>query len=167
MTTTEPMPRTVPVAINHVLNLVDCVCTALTNFGAGPTCWCGLYPGVEVAHDYCTDCGNDVCGMGYVRLALGSPYSTFPNPAIDDRCALPMMWAVEVGALRCMPSSEDGSGLDEQTLAEVSLRTMLDSLALRDAIKCCTGSWGLGPWTPVGPLGMCVGGYWQAFLAVD
>lgn len=161
----HPIALPLPESVGHLLNLVDCVCTLLETQGAGKTCWCGLYPGSEVSHEYCTECSDDVCGMGYVRLSLGSPYEIFPAPAIDDRCSLPLMWGVEVGALRCFPSEPDGSTIDPSTSAEVALKQILDARALRAAIKCCSGKWGLGAWTPYGPLGGCVGGYWTAFLS--
>lgn len=157
----------VPAAINAIIELTECMCELLALEGAGPTCWCGLYPGAAVSWEYCTACDGDTCGMGYVRLAMVSPYQVFPSPAVDDKCVLPTMWALEVGALRCMPTPHDGEVLDVGSMAEVAIGQMLDARALRKAIKCCVPDLGLGLWSPAGPNGACVGGYWAAFLDMD
>jgi hypothetical protein len=172
MTILEPHPEhpiamPVPKAIEQLVDLAECVCALLATEGAGETCWCGLYPGAQVSWEYCTECSADACGMGYVRLASGTPYLIYPQPAIDDRCALPLVWGVEVGAMRCMPVLESGELIPEGLMAEVAIRQMLDARAIRKAIKCCTGDFGLGSWIPQGPQGGCVGGYWQAFMDVD
>lgn len=164
----HPIALPVPKAIEAIIDLAECVCGMLATEGAGETCWCGLYPGAEVSWEYCgTECTADACGMGYVRLALATPYEVFPSPAIDDRCTLPMFWALEVGALRCLPVPHDGSVLDVGPMAEVAIGQMLDARALRKAIKCCGHSFGLGAWVPLGPSGGCVGGAWTAYLDMD
>ena len=167
LTPTPPIALAIPEVVNKLVDLAECVCAYLAVEGAGETCWCGLYPGSAVSWEYCTECSNGMCGMGYVRPASASSYEVFPQPAIDIRCTLPMAWGVEVGALRCLHTPEDGTLLDVGSMAEATIRQILDARALRNAIKCCGLNIGLGSWIPLGPQGGCVGGYWQAFLDVD
>ena len=161
MTFVEPTPTALT-----LLNLIDCVCTELAASGAGPTCWCGLYPGAQVSWEGCGECNTGACGMGYVRLIGGFPYDVFPTPTIDDRCAKPLAFALEVGALRCLPH---GDGLlDPAATAETVIDQMADARALYNAIKCCPGPrLGVQNYIPVGPQGGCVGGYWTAYAPLD
>lgn len=157
-----------PVVALALAELVGCVCEQLKINGAGETCWCGLYPGALIDWNYCAgECGHDVCGMGWVRLASAFPYSTFPVPLVDDRCALPLAWAVEVGALRCVPQMPDGSPPDSTTMTEVALNQVLDARALHLALKCCGLPVAAELYQPIGPDGGCVGGFWTAYLALD
>lgn len=172
MTVTDPHPEhpiaIAPPTIALALEaLANCVCEELALTGAGPTCWCGLYPGAQVSWDYCTECQNDRCGMGYVRLAGAFPYDVWPVPAVDDRCTRPVSWLVEVGALRCFPQPPDGELPDAVALSEVSLRQAMDAKALWTAIKCCGLDMAIEAYRPVGPGGGCVGGFWVAHAAVD
>jgi hypothetical protein len=105
--------------------------------------------------------------MGYVRLAGVFPYSTFPEPLMDLRCTRPLAWAVEVGALRCVPQPSDGTVLDPIAMGEVAIIQVLDASALHRAVKCCGYDVAIETYIPVGPSGGCVGGFWRAFLAVD
>jgi hypothetical protein len=174
MTITEPHPEH-PIAVEPplialaLLELAECVCAELAATGAGPTCWCGVYPGAAVSWEYCSagECSNGVCGMGYVRLAGAFPYETFPVPALDDRCIKPLAWAVEVGALRCFPQPTDGHLNEPSVTAEISLGVAMDAAALWRAIKCCGFDAGVEMYRPAGPDGGCVGGFWTAFLSTD
>lgn len=155
-----------------LLELVDCVCTSLADNGAGPTCWCGLYPGETISWEYCGgECDEGACGMGWVRATTVFPYETFPVPVIDSRCQRPLAWGVEVGALRCMSMGQEIASPEE--MADTSLSQVLDARALWLALKCCQDNNGrsieISPdvYTPVGPLGGCVGGFWTAFLTLD
>lgn len=165
MTLVEPPPVTQAVVMS-LLQLADCVCTELATTGAGPTCWCGLYPGQAVSWEYCAECSGERCGMGYVRLAGVFPYSSFPQQIVDDRCTLPLAWAVEVGALRCLPQPAGGEVLDPTSMSEVAIAQALDASALHRAIKCCGIDAAVQSYLPVGPSGGCVGGFWLAYVAV-
>lgn len=154
-------------AIAPLLDLVECVCTELTAAGGEP-CWCGLLPGATVSWDYCTDCGNDHCGMAWVRVVGITPYDVFPTGIIDLRCARPLALQIEVGSLRCMPQPADGELLTPEASVEVSLRQVLDALALHRALQCCQErDFALSAYTPVGPQGGCVGGFWTAFIDIS
>lgn len=159
-------PITPPAIAMALVDLADCVCAELADSGAGPTCWCGLYPGATVSWEYCGECQGGLCGMGYVRLAGVFPYETFPLAALDARCVLPLAWAIEVGSLRCFPQTEEGVA-DPVTMAETSLNQVLDARAIWKAVKCCGMEVSVESWRPVGPQGGCVGGFWLAYLAVD
>lgn len=165
MTLIEPPPITQSVVLS-MMELAACVCAELATTGAGPTCWCGMYPGAAVSWEYCGECDHDRCGMGYVRFAGAFPYSTFPQQFLDHRCTLPLAWAVEVGALRCVPQSTDGSLIDPEAMADVAVNQILDASALHRAIKCCGVEAAVATYSPVGPSGGCVGGFWLAYLAV-
>jgi len=165
VTVTEPIAITPPPIALMLADLAACVCGALANEGAGPTCWCGLYPGAQVSWDYCGACDGDKCGMGWVQLATIFPYNTFPVGVIDLRCASPLAWGIRVGALRCIPTPDDGELPSPEDMANAALMQYLDAKALHTAIKCCTGiTASIETYVPVGPDGGCVGGYWTAYL---
>ena len=166
MSIVEPPPITQAVAI-ALTDLADCVCAELATTGGGEPCWCGMYPGAAVSWEYCGECSGDRCGMGYVRLAGVFPYSVFPNGLVDFRCTYPLAWAVEVGALRCLPQPSDGEALNPILMAEVAVEQVLDASALHRAVKCCGLDVAVERYVPVGPAGGCVGGFWLAYLAVD
>lgn len=160
-----PTPPRLALALG---DLAECVCEQLTINGAGPTCWCGLYAGALVAWDYCAgECGNGVCGMGWVRLSAGFPYQVFPQQFLDLRCTLPVAWQIEVGAVRCMPQMPDGGPIDADTMANVALAQSLDARALHTAMQCCGHEIAAELYTPTGPEGGCVGGFWTGYLALD
>lgn len=161
------LPVTPPAVALMLVELVNCLCEELATGGGGPTCWCGLYPGAAVSYDYCgVECNGEECGMGYVRLGGAFPYEVFPIPAIDERCTRPVAYPVEVGALRCFPLLPDGELPDPATMADVTMRQLLDSQAIHAALRCCATSLDIAieAYRPVGPEGSCVGGYWTAYL---
>lgn len=154
-----------PVAI-ALVELADCVCDQLASTGAGPTCWCGVYPGAEVAWDYCGECDGGRCGMGWVRLRAAFPYDVFPTGIIDFRCKKPVAWSVEVGALRCLPTTPDGMLPSPAQMTEAAIDQAADARALHTAISCCGLDVAVESYLPLGPLGGCVGGVWSAYLEV-
>jgi hypothetical protein len=166
MTIIEPGPVTQHV-LNALAELSEAVCGELAASGAGPTCWCGLYPGAAVSWEYCGECSGDHCGMGYVRLASVFPYSTFPVQVIDFQCTLPLAWSVEVGALRCLHQPTDGELLGPEAMSFVAIEQVLDAQALYRALKCYGYQIAAEGYVPVGPQGGCVGGFWRAHLALD
>jgi len=166
VTIVEPGPITAHV-IDSLAMLTTGVCEELRTSGAGPLCWCGLHPGAVVSWEYCGQCSGDACGMGYVRLAGVFPYSTFPVQIVDFQCTAPLAWVVEVGALRCMPMPSDGEIASPDELALVTVEQVLDAQALYRALKCYGLEVAVESYTPVGPAGGCVGGFWRAYLALD
>jgi hypothetical protein len=157
-----------PLVSQGMFALAECVCAELIQTGAGPTCWCGVLPGVVAPHAYCTGC-EDRCGMAWVRLGAVGPYERFPTVGIDVDCRRPLVYQLELGAVRCLPSPAVGEAmLDVESMAEVTLRTHLDMQALAKAFVCCAAFQisALGVWTPV-ESGSCVGGTWQAYVGVE
>lgn len=153
----------------ELVALAECLCQQLTEFGAGPVCWCGVYPGAQISWEGCSDCGVDRCGMGWVRLVQAFPYEVFPTPTVDGRCQMPLAFAVEVGALRCFPQPTDGEPPDPAMTTEAAVMQMYDARAMYNAIKCCSTSVSMAVqgYVPVGPAGGCVGGYWTAIAPID
>lgn len=147
-------------------NLADCVCQLLAEKGAGETCWCGVYPGNEVAWDFCGECSGDTCGMGYVHVYSMFPSERFPSEAIGgNACAAPLAVEVRVGALRCLPvADEQGSLPDEGLLLEASLAAVADASAMYEAMCSCIPAGSIGAYLPMGPRGGCVGGEWQFWV---
>lgn len=150
-----------------LLDLVTCVCNELQTTGAGPTCWCGVYPGTMVSYEFCGECQNGACGMGWVRPSGIFPYATFPVPSLESGCINPLAWTVEVGAVRCLPTPSDGALPSPDELLDVTTSQMADAFALYRALRCCGIEVAAQAWTPVGPDGGCVGGQWTAYLALD
>jgi len=158
-----------PVA-TMLIELADCVCEELATTGAGPTCWCGLWHGQAVTWDYCSECSGGVCGMGWTRLVEIFPYNVFPTATIDLKCVAPLAAQVEVGCVRCMPTMEtDGSLPGPEVIGDAALAAAADAFALYRAVQCCAPgrTLAVAGYTPVGPLGGCIGGTWQIFWAID
>ena len=160
---------TINPVIPMMVQLLECVCQHVEHAGSGPVCWCGMYPGAQVSHDYCgIECENDTCGMAYIRPGSAFSFESFPSPALDDTCQLPVGFEIEVGIQRCMPTmEEDGSLPSPADITETTLNLLQDQWALHKAIRCCEFEQGkiiLGPWTPTVAQGGCVGGYWQTFV---
>jgi len=148
-------------------SLLDCICAGLTSQGAGPTCWCGFYPGTEVSWDYCGECSGGSCGMGYVRMVNSYRSSIFPNADVSLNCIAPIVVELVVGSLRCIPvSDEQGALPDEGSMWESSLGILADMTALFDAIACCGMDHAIGNYTPLGAQGGCAGGEWQVWLSL-
>lgn len=160
-------PSASPVMMLALVDLAECLCAELAATGAGPTCWCGLVPGAEVAWDYCTECTGDVCGMGWVRVIGLFPYDTFPVGVVDDRCIRPLAVAVEVGATRCLHVPDGGEPPTEAAMLEATLAQSADALAMWRALKCCDTPLAVQQYTPIGPTGGCVGGTWLAYIPLD
>lgn len=161
--------KKVPRITHGLLDLLECVCDALTVLGQGPTCWCGIYPGETVSWEHCGECDNGNCGQAYIRPATAFPYDIFPQQAFDATCANPLAYEIEVGVLRCFPTmDEHGDPPEDETITESALLLLEDQAALHTAIRCCDSplleGHLLGAWTPVGPNGGCVGGSWQVYL---
>jgi len=162
-------PVIIPAPILPLLfALSDCVCTELTETGAGPTCWCGIYPGAQVSLEFCSECGNDKCGMGWIRVAFANPSETFPQAIVDPTCRKPLAYQIEVGAARCLPISADGELQTVEQMNMAAAEQMQDAWALFRAIMCCGApSVAVQQWQPIGPAGGCLGGVWTAWIGTD
>lgn len=145
--------------------LVKCVCSNLSNRGAGDTCWCGIWPGDNVSWEYCGECKHGVCGMGYVKVDSVFPSTTGTTKANGGTCYTPLAVTVQVGALRCIPVPSTGEIPDPDTMRDVAADQFADMLALQYAIACCgLDTHVLNAYTPLGPQGACVGGEWTIVM---
>ena len=136
----------------------------LESAGRG-VCWAGVWPGAEVAWEFCDECGGEHCGMLYVRLASMFPSTVFPEQdTMSASCSTERALAVEVGVLRCLPVEADGTAPDGATLTAVSLSILDDAMALCQTIQGWAAAndqrYLLGAWEPLGPQGACAGGFW-------
>lgn len=155
-------PASIPV-LDYALQLSTCLCEELATNGAGPTCWCGLVPGLDVAMDHCNPCG-DTCGMGYVRIGSIFPYGVFPGPTLEPKCT-GLAWQLDVGAFRCFPVPEDGEPNSPEVMLAVTVDQARDAWAMYRAITCCDAPLvSVQGYQPIGPMGGCVGGFWTIYM---
>lgn len=152
-----------------VADLVECLCKALAEEGAGPTCFCGVVPGDQVAWDYCGECAGGNCGMGYVKVNSVFATTSFPGPREYTKCNAYLAAEIGVGALRCSPiPTEDGELPTEADMQEAFLAQIADMGAIHRAIQCCGfADYFLGTYDPQGPNGGCVGGEWTVTVLLD
>lgn len=156
----EPLPVSAWLSAKMV-DLLACACSSLETYGVGPVCWCGLQTG-ETTWEGCGECDNGACGMSYVRLVRAFPYTAFPAIEELTHCDTAVGFDLELGAMRCVPVNEDGSGLTPSQSLSLALDTVADMGALHRAISCCfdIDPTNLVEWVPLGPQGACVGGAW-------
>lgn len=158
---------------NRMSDLLDAAQEELAACGGQRVCWAGLAPGGVTTLDHC-DCGNTGCGGQLtVRLVSAFPYTSFPFAADASEggtCSKPLAYQVEVGVYRCY-TMVDVSGQPPTVAAALSATAdqTRDMIALRKAIKCSLDNAlvEIGTYTPLGPDGTCVGGYWNAWLAEE
>lgn len=122
-----------------------------------------LMPGVEVPRDFAD---GECDGQGWVRLSSVYPSTNFPEPDVTPaRTWTQLGFDIEVGISRCLPTLDENNEPPTvaQNLAAVALQ-LADMAAMRRAI-CKTmvtlkRDFVLGSYTPEGPDGGTVGGYW-------
>lgn len=147
-----------------------CVCSALDDSQTG-TCFCGLYPGPQVAADFCSCNSAGNCGMAWVRLMRIFPSTSFPTQDNTlNQCGGRLAAQVEVGVYRCQPTVENNGQPDPAKLAAAAAQAVDDAMLLQRAIVCCASEFPhrdfqLGQWAPSG-LGDCGGGTWNLLIEV-
>lgn len=138
--------------------LKECMCQTLEDRGLMPgDCFCGVLPGDNVSYDYTN-------GMAWVRLVDSYPSSTFPSQdSAFTSCQAPLAATLEVAALNCVPGLTASGVFPGEAILKEATRLQLATMhALRYAIQCCEiEEIMLGAYTPVGPQGNLVGGFWQ------
>lgn len=157
------MSTVIETRVGALLNsLASCLCAELTvaneEADIPKVCLCTVLPGSAVAFDYCSE-----GGMAYSRLV-----GITPVPTTVGRCATEFDVTVEVAILRCAPMPDDDGNLpsDAEQLAASMLQNF-DMGILHKVLTCCSVPRSfdfqlLGPFTPVGPEGGCLGGVWSA-----
>lgn len=144
--------------------LAECLCAQIILDGLPEPCFCGLVPGEAPAIEYVTNCDDDMCGMAWVRLAAVAPISGVgvPNIVINN-CNSEIGFDAEVGIMRCAPAGEsDGTPPPADELLAAADLQIADMMAMYRAIACCDAldDFIIETYTPVGPDGGAVGGFW-------
>lgn len=152
-----------------LVNLAACVETQFAEDNRPKTCFHGVIPGEGVTALWAGECENDICGMTWVRMISAYPSNTTGvSDVTSNPCDLDLGMDVEVGVLRCTNVLIEDAETDEAESLEVSSDIMADMMSLRRAILCCFDADKsqriLGNWTPMGPLGMLVGGVWTVYV---
>ena len=153
----------------HLIALSQCVCEQVEAAGLmGDLCFCGLVGGdTRIAA-----VGPNGEGMAWVRLVEVYPSTTFPalTQAVNTSCTAPLVAGVEVGITTCAPQPRTSSGnITPEDWLNAVRKQMAGMQALRKAIECCLPNEDkvLGQWTPIGPQGGEMGGFWRAWIGQE
>lgn len=147
-----------------VTDLATCLCGLVSDPDSGvpDVCFCGVIPGEAASAMYGGNC-RDKCGMAWVRVVTAYAAAGAGNQTSEPgNCNSGIGFDVEVGMLRCTPIGEATTPpKPEQLLASAQLQ-WADMMIMRKAVACCAGvrDWVLGTYTPMGPAGGLVGGFW-------
>jgi hypothetical protein len=148
--------------------LAGCLCNQITTDGADPVCFCGVVAGDSVAVDYTTEC-DDACGMAWVRLVTAVPANGFGIQNTNaGNCGSALGIDIEMGMARCFPVPDGGEPPEVSAHLAVTAQVNADMMVMRRAIACCPGSrdWVIDGYTPFGPQGGAVGGFWNLSLMI-
>ena len=117
--------------------------------------------GSEVVFDLSQN--EDLCCEGLAWVRMGNATPGFPGTDATVRhCVIPV-WSLqlEMGIVRCAPVGSDTEIVTASEHATVAALLAEDFMAMRRALCLWHAAHGydytLGPWTPVGPAGGCVG----------
>lgn len=152
-----------------------CLCATL---GDGSPCFCGIIVGEDIPVEYVGQCedgdGESSCGAAYVRVTGAYPTERFPEPMQYPTCNSAMAYNIAVGVLRCVPiGEEDGGPVDPEELQKITLRSLSDMKAIRQAIQCCFMNAFpkvkvvMGTFTPLLNEGGVAGGEWPITVRED
>jgi hypothetical protein len=149
-----------------LMDLVQCLCAELAKSNLPPVCICSPMPGETIAVDYVTA----EAGMAWVRLVQAYPSTNFPAQTAAASCGAPLAIQYDVGVAYCAPTlEEDGSAPGMLVQFETTQVQLAAMAAIRRAILCCLGAATkdavLGLYTPMGPAGGVVGGFWTVAIA--
>lgn len=125
--------------------------------GVAKPCLCTVLPGSVLSFDYC-----DEGGMAWARLVGIEPVERQEGRV----CVIEYDVTIEVGALRCAPSlGENGELPSEAEQLAASMMQNYDLGILHKVLTCTKvpesfDFAAMGPYTPIGPDGNCLGGTW-------
>ncbi len=156
-----------PVVMPLARELLECFNIEIMKV-ANPPMYVQLRPGNVVAHLLSTSADECCQGLAWVRPAAFFPSSgTFP---VQDEAALRtgvLAWAVtlELGAVRCAPTS-DADSIPSGDQWDTTVQAVMDDAAAMRRAICCfidakAGRAGRvlpGVWQPLDVQGGCVGG---------
>jgi hypothetical protein len=137
-------------------------------------CHVTKYPGAEVPTDVGAESG--CMGQLYVTYTTAFPTTTFPNPGItDDNCTYTLAFPLQVGIHRTVPVMSNPFGGTPQYPSDTDLsnateKQVADMLAMHRAIQRLRDDVEqlvIGTYTPTGPDGGAVGGYWSLTIGLD
>jgi hypothetical protein len=135
-----------------------------------------LHPGAEFS-PYLSKLEDECrCGVGWVRLvgaALGGGEEGPPRNADGELCG-PTEWlvTVEMGVQRCPTLGDADTNPTPAQSRDDTRRQLSDMRAMLAAIRCCypsdfLGNLDPGEYSPIGPEGLCLGGYWTFTFTLD
>lgn len=168
MTITAPVRATIE---STVVELATCLCAEIADpvNNVPDVCFCGVIPGEAASAMYGGDCTKK-CGMAWVRMVTAYGAAGVGNVVTTPgNCSTGIGFDVEMGMLRCTPIGEATKPpKPEELLASAQLQ-LADMMVMRKAVACCPGSrdWSLGAYTPMGPGGGLVGGFWVISMWVS
>lgn len=139
-------------------------------------CAQALYPGSLVPMDYGVEsaCGGNG-GMAWVRLGAAFPSVEFPAVKSDiNNCTSTLAYEFDMGVLRPAPIGEQ-FGKDvhlptDEVHTATTHRQMEDMMIMHRAINAAAEDIELlllGTYSPMGPQGGAVGGYWNLTAGSD
>ena len=161
VTITAPVRPTIESALTE---LATCLCAEIVDpvNNVPDVCFCGVIPGEAASAMYGGDCKTK-CGMAWTRLIGAYSAAGVGNVVTTPgNCSVGTGFDVEMGMLRCTPiGTADKPPKPEELLASAQLQ-WADMNVMRKAVACCPASrnWSLGSYTPMGPGGGLVGGFW-------
>jgi hypothetical protein len=155
--------------------LRECLGAELEHTLRGPVCRVAVRhaAGIPVGDGCGCECAPDpdtgVAGQGdaWVRLVQLVPDALIPGGG--SSCPAGWSAVIELGALRCVPLSEDGSALPAEVV-EATAMEMLSDLNAMVRVLCCSvlrdRDVTVDYYLPIGPAGNCAGGALQFRVAL-
>lgn len=155
-----------------LIQLAACLEEEIEKRGLPKPGFSGVLPGAAALLEYAGGDSEDCSGQSWTRLVNEFASTNFPEPDVLAQCAMPMAFQIEVGVMRCIGVGDDAG--NPLTMAEQLAATRLqlaDMNAARVAIQCCVNKmdlqYALGEYTPYGPDGGVVGGFWTVTVQQD
>lgn len=104
-------------------------------------------------------------GQAWVRLVTTRPVTGVGQADQQPgNCGSVLGMTIEVGVMRCFPHTDNGAELDVDEVDEAAMVQLMDMESIYQAILCCDQlpkrDIILGEYTPLGPVGPDVGGFW-------
>lgn len=123
-------------------------------------------PGNQAAMDYACE-----GGQAWVRIVSAYTSTTFPEPdqSAQSMCVGRPAALIEVGVARCAPEPTQTMGVLEAPAPEVLTESARVQSADREAMRRGIIAGGgddviIGSYTPLGPQGGIVGGFWRSYI---
>lgn len=145
----------------YLLALKDCIAATLEKCSR-PVCRVDVLAADADQLDGC-DCCDDpgVDGRAWIRVdRMVSSGQAMPG------CPPPLRAEVHVGISRCATLTEEGKLASTDALMHDAHKVYSDAQALYSAVVACKRKAVATTWTPQGPEGGCIGGYWTVEVPV-